>query len=66
MTPEELDRLGVATDLRTAARALGIPASTAYAHARAGNFPVRVIRIGSRYTVPVAELRTVLGLGGAA
>ncbi len=62
MTPEEIDALGVSTDLVTAARALDISKSTAYAAARAGTFPCRVIRVGSRYVVPTAELRAVLGL----
>ncbi|WP_299489908.1 helix-turn-helix domain-containing protein [uncultured Gordonia sp.] len=63
MQPNELDALGVSTDLTTAARALGISKSTAYASARAGTFPVRVIRVGSRYVVPTADLRAALGLG---
>ena len=37
MQPNELDALGVSTDLTTAARALGISKSTAYASARAGS-----------------------------
>lgn len=66
MKPDELDALGVSTDLRTAARALGVSKSTAYAMANAGTFPVRVIRVGSRYVVPTSELRALLGLGNAA
>ncbi len=62
MKTNELDALGVSTDLITAANALGISKSTAYASARAGTFPCRVIRVGSRYVVPTAELRAVLGL----
>lgn len=62
MTPDEIDRLGVSCDLITAARALGIGKSTAYAAARAGTFPVRVLKVGSRYVVPTADLRTALGL----
>lgn len=63
MQPNELDALGVSTDLTTAAHALGISKSTAYASVSAGTFPVRVIRVGSRYVVPTADLRAVLGLG---
>ena len=65
MTPEELDQLGVSTDLVTAARALGISKSSAYAAAREGTFPCRVVRVGSRYVVPTAGLRDVLGLATA-
>ncbi|MBR7191686.1 hypothetical protein [Gordonia sp. SCSIO 19800] len=57
---EALDELGVATDLQTAAEALGISKSAAYKLAAADDFPVRVIRIGTRYSVPTAELREVL------
>lgn len=62
MTPEELDELGVSTDLQTAARAMNISKSAAYAAAKTGTFPCRVIRIGSRYVVPTAELRALLGV----
>ena len=40
--------------------------STAYALAQKGEFPVRVVRIGSRYVVPTADLRALLGMGAAA
>lgn len=62
MTPEEIDALGVTTDLQTAARALGISKSSAYSAARNGTFPCRVIRVGSRYVVPTAGLRALLGV----
>ena len=62
MTTEEIDALGVSTDLVTAARALSISKSNAYAAARENRFPCRVIRVGSRYVVPVADLKAVLGL----
>jgi len=62
MTPEEIDALGVTTDLQTAARALGISKSSAYSAARSGTFPCRVIRVGSRYVVPTAGLRALLGV----
>ena len=62
MTPDELDALGVSTDLKTAARALGLSASGAYALAKKGQFPCRVIRAGSRYIVPTVGLRAALGL----
>lgn len=62
MTPDELDSLGVTTDLVTAARALGIGRSSAYSAVKTGTFPVRVVRIGSRIVVPTAELRELLGV----
>ncbi|MBB0969752.1 DNA-binding protein [Dietzia aerolata] len=62
MTPEEIDALGVSTDLQTACRAIGISKSSGYAAAKAGTFPCRVVRIGSRYVVPTAGLRELLGM----
>ncbi|EOM78032.1 DNA-binding protein [Rhodococcus rhodnii] len=62
MTPEELDALGVATDIQTAARALGISQSQAYSLARRDLFPVPVIRAGGRYVVPTRGLKAALGL----
>lgn len=60
MTRDELDALGVTCDLQTAARALGLSKSAAYALAEKGKFPVPVIRWGSRYSVPTAGLRQLL------
>lgn len=59
---EEIDALGATTDLVTAASILGIGRTTAYALAKAGEFPVPVLRAGHRYVVGVARLRAVLGL----
>ena len=50
--------------LRDAAKVLGISASTAYAAVKAGTFPVPVIHIGSRISVPTAPLRKLLGIEG--
>ncbi|WHU45166.1 helix-turn-helix domain-containing protein [Gordonia sp. L191] len=62
LTRADLDALGVTTDVATAAKALGISASAAYKAINDGNFPVRVIPIGGRYTIPTADLRReVLG-----
>lgn len=66
MTPEEIDALGVSTDLQTACRAIGISKSAGYTAAKAGTFPCRVIRIGSRYVVPTAGLRELLGMADQA
>ncbi len=60
MTRQELDQLGVATDLQTAAEALGISKAAAYKLAAAGEFPIRVIRLGTRYSVPTSGLREAL------
>lgn len=60
ITREQLDQLGVATDLQTAADALGISKAAAYKLAAADEFPIRVIRLGTRYSVPTAGLREVL------
>lgn len=48
--------------LREAAKLLGISASTAYAAVKAGTFPVPVIHIGSRISVPTAPLCKLLGI----
>ena len=60
ITREALDELGVSTDLQTAADALGISKSAAYKLAAADEFPVPVIRWGTRYSVPTAGLREAL------
>ena len=49
-------------DLLTAARVLGIGRTTAYTLVRSGRFPCRVIRVGSTYRVPTAELHRLVGL----
>jgi hypothetical protein len=59
-TVEDVQELGATTDLVTAAAILGIGRSTAYALARAGDFPAAVIRAGARYLVPVPALLALL------
>jgi predicted site-specific integrase-resolvase len=59
---QDIRSLGAATDLVTAAAILGIGRTTAHALARAGDFPVPVIRVGRRYRVPVAPILRLLGL----
>ena len=61
-TPEEVRALGVTTDVVTAGRILGLSRNTAYRLARAGTFPVPVLRAGAQYRVPVAGLLTALHL----
>lgn len=48
--------------LKVAGNALGIGESSTYAAVKNGTFPVPVIKIGGRYTVPTAPLRELLGL----
>lgn len=58
----DVQRLPAVVDLVTAGQALGIGRTKAYALARAGQFPCRVIRAGKSYLVPTAELLALLGL----
>ena len=60
-TRAQVEELGVTTDVATAASVLGIGRSTAYELIRRGEFPVRVLRIGTRMQVPVATLLEALG-----
>lgn len=62
LTRAELLALPVTVDIPTAARALGLGRSTAYELARRGEFPCRILRIGSSYRVPTADLLRVLGI----
>lgn len=62
MTRAELLALPVTVDVPTAARALGLGRSTGYELARRGEFPCRVLRVGSSYRVPTADLMRVLGV----
>lgn len=61
----EITDLPTVLDLLTAARALGIGRTTAYALARDGGFPCLVIRVGGTYRVPTAGLLQILGLSGS-
>lgn len=45
-----------------AAELLDISVSGAYAAARKGNFPTKVIQIGGRYVIPTRPLLELLGL----
>lgn len=59
----DVDALGVRTDLVTACRiALGVGSTTAYALAGRGKLPFPAYRVGRRWVVPTAGLRTFLGL----
>lgn len=60
LTRAELLALPVTVDVPTAARALGLGRSTAYELARRDEFPCRVLRVGSSYRIPTADLMRVL------
>jgi hypothetical protein len=62
LTFNDIAALPVTIDLLTAARALWVSRTTAYAMARAGTFPCPVIRVGGSYRVPTAGLLRLLGL----
>jgi len=66
LTISEALALPAVVDLVTAARALGLGRTTAYALAQDGAFPCRVVRVGAVYRVPTADLLAVLGLHPAA
>lgn len=51
-----------AVSVETAARRLGIGTTMAYRLIAEDKFPVRVIRLGRRIVVPVAELDRLLGV----
>lgn len=61
-TAQAVRELGLTTDIATAGAILGIGRSKAYALAKAGKFPVRIIRVGRSYVVPTAALLDLLGL----
>lgn len=61
--PPSLDEIrswGATTDVPTAGTAFGFGRSRSYELAKAGEFPVRTIKIGSTYRVVVSELIAVL------
>jgi excisionase family DNA binding protein len=62
LTFGELHALPTVVDLMTAARALGIGRSKAYQLAHDGQFPCRIIRIGTHYNIPTADLLRLLGV----
>jgi predicted DNA-binding transcriptional regulator AlpA len=65
LTREELLSLPASIDLVTAAQALGIGRTTAYQLARAGAFPVKVLRLGARYRVVTSALLATLDIDPA-
>jgi hypothetical protein len=61
-TADRIRELGVVTSLATAASVLGIGRTLAYQLVAAGQFPVPVVRAGSRVLVPVRPLLHLLHL----
>lgn len=59
-TREEIEALGTTCPLMTAADILSISRNTAYEHASAGTFPVKVLKLGNRRRVVVSELLDLL------
>lgn len=60
LTRSELLALPAAVDVETAARAFGIGRTTAYALAKTGTFPCKVLRAGKAYRVVTQDLLRVL------
>jgi hypothetical protein len=61
-TIEAVRNLGSTTDVETAGAILGIGRSKSYELAQSGEFPVRVLRIGRRYLVPIPSILALLGV----
>ncbi len=61
-TADEVRALGARTDLVTAASVLGIGRTKAHELARVDALGVPVLRLGTRYVVPVAPLLALLRL----
>jgi hypothetical protein len=59
-TAQRIRALGAVTDLPTAGAILGLSRSVAYDLAARDQFPVPVIRAGTRYRIPVAALLSAL------
>ncbi|PRY43291.1 hypothetical protein CLV43_10331 [Umezawaea tangerina] len=62
MTRDEVLALPATVDLVTGGRALGMGETKTRELARAGQFPVRLLRVGNRYRVVTAELIALLGI----
>jgi predicted DNA-binding transcriptional regulator AlpA len=51
---EDLDTLPTVVSIVTAAHALGLSRTYAYELAKRGDFPCRIIRVGTAYRVPTS------------
>jgi len=61
-TEDTIRALGMVTDLPTAASIFDLGRALAYELAKNNDFPVPVIRVGTRYRVPVAAILAALRL----
>ncbi|MFU8875471.1 MULTISPECIES: helix-turn-helix domain-containing protein [Micromonospora] len=61
-TIEAVRELGVTTDVETAGAILGIGRTKAYELAKTNEFPVRLLRVGRRYLVPVPAILKLLAI----
>jgi hypothetical protein len=61
-TAERIRALGPVTTVPTAAAIFGLSRSVAYELIRLRQFPVPVLRFGTRYRIPVAAILTALHL----
>ncbi|MET8147831.1 helix-turn-helix domain-containing protein [Actinoplanes sp. NPDC049668] len=61
-TVERIRALGLVTDIATAARIFGLSRAAAYDLAKRDQFPVTVLRFGTRYRIPVAAILQALHL----
>ena len=61
-TPDAVRELGVRTDLETANSVLGLSRSVGYELIQRGEYPVKTLRVGKRYIVPVAGLLAALDI----
>jgi hypothetical protein len=59
-TAEAVRKLGMTTDVETAGAILGIGRTKACLLAKDGAFPVKLLRIGRRYVVPIPALMALL------
>ena len=59
---EQLAALGSTTDVASAAPFLGITSNTGYELIKRGEWPTRILRMGRKIRIPVADLARVLGV----
>jgi len=62
LSRSELLALPASIDLVTAGKAFGMGRTLAHDLARRGEFPVRVLRLGTKYRVPTADVLRALGV----
>src|SRR5205823_6086298 len=62
MTRDDLLALPPTIGVATAARALGCSRGFVYGLLQRGEFPCRILRLGSKYLVPTADLLRLLGM----